>query len=288
VYTHGRERAAGQGSQRSNIVFGQRNRTGAQPLRQSRDEWVRSRIQEQDVQRAVQLDYLRQQVRLEHDMALYIDCALLNDITNVARTVPLAGVTTNPSILLAARERGQNLPPRQLLSELLRVQSGTVFIQPGATDDAGMYAEALEYIQADPERVIPKIPVIESGLRVARRLKEGGQRLAFTAVVTLSQTYIAAMLQAEFVIPYYNRMTRAGIDAGTRISEMADILSNSKAPTRILVASLKSTQEAEQALLAGADDLTLTPQVLLDMVTDPLSQQAVEKFSGDWQKMQKL
>ena len=221
-------------------------------------------------------------------MALYIDCALLNDITNVARTVPLAGVTTNPSILLAARERGQNVPPRQLLDELLRVQDGAVFIQPGATDEEGMYAEALAYIQAAPERVIPKIPMTEAGVRVVRRLKQRWQRLAFTAVTTLSQTYIAAMLQAEFVIPYYNRMTRAGIDASERVSEMADVLSNSKASTRVLVASLKSTQEAEQALLAGADDLTLTPQVLLAMVSDPLSEQAVEKFSQDWQKVNKL
>ncbi len=221
-------------------------------------------------------------------MALYIDCALLSDITNVARTVPLAGVTTNPSILLAARERGQNVRPRQLLDELLRVQDGTVFIQPGATDEDGMYDEALEYIQAAPERVIPKIPMTQVGVLVARRLKQRWQHIAFTAVTTISQTYIAGMLQAQFIIPYYNRMTRAGIDANERIADMASVLSNCKASTRILVASLKSVQEAEQALLSGADDLTLTPQVLLDMVSDPLSEQAVEKFSQDWQKMNRL
>ena len=38
-------------------------------------------------------------------MALYIDSAFLDDITNVVRTVPLAGATTNPTILLAALER---------------------------------------------------------------------------------------------------------------------------------------------------------------------------------------
>ncbi len=32
-------------------------------------------------------------------MALYIDSAFLNDIMNVAQTVLLAGVTTNPSII---------------------------------------------------------------------------------------------------------------------------------------------------------------------------------------------
>jgi transaldolase len=40
-------------------------------------------------------------------MTLYVDCAFLHDIMDVARTVPLAGVTTNPSILLAARTKGQ-------------------------------------------------------------------------------------------------------------------------------------------------------------------------------------
>lgn len=45
-------------------------------------------------------------------MALYIDSAFLHDIMNVAQTVPVAGVTTNPTILLAARERGQDLHPQ--------------------------------------------------------------------------------------------------------------------------------------------------------------------------------
>jgi transaldolase len=42
-------------------------------------------------------------------MAFYIDSAFIHDITNAAQTVPVAGVTTNPSILLAAQKRGQLL-----------------------------------------------------------------------------------------------------------------------------------------------------------------------------------
>jgi transaldolase len=53
-------------------------------------------------------------------MALYIDSAFLNDIMHVTQTVPLAGITTNPSILLAARERGQDESPNALLEALLR------------------------------------------------------------------------------------------------------------------------------------------------------------------------
>ncbi len=221
-------------------------------------------------------------------MALYIDSAFLHDIMNVAQTVPLAGVTTNPTILLAARERGQDLSPQGVLDALLRNVAGTIFMQPGASGEEEMYAEALVYIQAAPGRVIPKIPMTHTGMRVARRLKEQQQRITFTAVTSVAQAYSAAMVGAEFIIPYYGRLERSGIDASERIAEMADLLHNAHLPTRILAASIKSPEDATRALLAGAHDLTVAPQVLMDMITDPLTEEAIERFTQDWQMLNKL
>jgi TalC/MipB family fructose-6-phosphate aldolase len=221
-------------------------------------------------------------------MALYIDSAFLNDIMNVAQTVPLAGVTTNPSILLAARERGQDLSPRGVLEALLRSTDGSIFMQPGASDEEEMHAEALAYVQTAPDRVIPKIPMTHTGMRVARRLKQQQLRIAFTAVASVAQAYSAAMAEANFIIPYYGRLERSGIDASERVSEMADLLHNARLPTRILVASIKSPEDAANALMAGVHDLTVTPQVLMEMVIDPLTEEAVERFTQDWQKMNKL
>ena len=93
------------------------------------------------------------------------------------------------------------------------------------------------------------------------------------------------MGQADFVIPYYNRLERAGVDADERIAEMAELFHNQQLPTRILAASIKSPQEAISALAAGAHDITAAPGVLLDMITDPQTDEAVEKFSQDWQKL---
>jgi TalC/MipB family fructose-6-phosphate aldolase len=221
-------------------------------------------------------------------MALYIDSAFLNDIMLVTQTVPLAGVTTNPSILLAAHERGQDESPHALLEALLRTTNGLIFMQPGASEEEEMYAEALTYIQAAPRRVIPKIPMTHTGMRVARRLKQQQHRLAFTAVTSLAQVYNAAMGGADFIIPYYGRLEQSGIDASQRISEMAKLLQSAHPTTRILVASIKSPIEAANALLAGAHDLTVTPSILMEMVTDPLTEDAVERFMQDWQKMNKL
>ena len=220
-------------------------------------------------------------------MALYIDSAFLEDIMKVVETVPVAGVTTNPTLMLQAQERGQDLKPQSILSELLRSLGGTIFIQPGATGEEEMYQQALAYIQAAHNRVIPKIPMTHTGMRVARRLKQQNHRVAFTAVTSVAQAYSAAMLGASFIIPYYNRLERSGVNAGERIAEMSELFHNEQFPTRILAASIKSPLEAVSALLAGAHDISAAPQVLLDMVCDPQTDEAIEKFTQDWQKINK-
>ena len=221
-------------------------------------------------------------------MALYVDSAFLNSIMDVAQTVPLAGVTTNPSILLAAQTQGQMLSSLDVLHELLALVEGNIFMQPGATEEEEMHRQALSYIEVEPLRVIPKIPMTHIGMRVARRLKREQRRLAFTAVTSVTQAYSAAMIAADYIIPYYGRLERAGIDAGQRISEMADVLHNAGGLTRILTASIKSVEDASRALLAGSDDLTVAPQVLLEMLVDPMTEDAVDKFTQDWQMMKKM
>jgi TalC/MipB family fructose-6-phosphate aldolase len=219
-------------------------------------------------------------------MALYVDNAYLPDILEVMRIIPLAGVTTNPTIMLAARERGQNLTPLQLLMELLRRLDGrTVFIQPGEIEEEKMYRQAMQFIETDPTRVVPKIPMTQAGIRVARSLKRNWHRIAFTAVTSVSQAYIAAMVPADFIIPYYNRLQRSGVEADERIAQMAELFHNQQLPTRILAASIKTPVEAASALAAGAHDITAAPQVLLDMISDPQTEEAVEKFTQDWQTL---
>lgn len=222
-------------------------------------------------------------------MALYIDCAYLDDIISVVQSIPVAGVTTNPSILLAARERGQKLSVPTLIKEIQRIVAGFIFVQPGETDEEEMLQEILSYVELDPQHVIPKIPMTQTGMRVALRLRKiQKQQIAFTAVTSVAQAYSAAMVGAAFIIPYYNRLERSGIDASERVSQIAELLHNQQLSSRLLAASIKTPAEATTALLAGAHDLTIAPSVLLDMTKDSLSDEAMEKFRQDWQKMKKL
>ncbi|GCE10651.1 transaldolase family protein [Tengunoibacter tsumagoiensis] len=218
-------------------------------------------------------------------MALYVDTAYLEDIFSVTRTLPLAGVTTNPTILLNAQRKGQHLTAREVAQQLLEHSNGLIFMQPSVKDEEQAYQEALDYIELAPDRIIPKIPMTEIGVRVAHRLKVQGHTLAFTAVTTISQAYTAGLIGADFIIPYYNRLIRSGVDAKERIAQMAKIYQAQQFSTRIMAASIKSSNEVAEALLHGAHDLTIPPQILLDMIRDPETEQAVEKFEQDREKL---
>jgi len=173
--------------------------------------------------------------------------------------------------------------------ELQRIGEGFIFVQSGATTEEELLKDVVSYIDVDPLRVVPKLPMTQVGMRVALRLRKANrQRIAFTAVTSLAQAYNAAMAGADFIIPYYNRLERAGVDASERVAQMAELLHNQQLGSRILAASIKTASEAERALMAGAHDLTIAPEVLLGMVQDAQSEQAVEKFAVDWHKMKNM
>lgn len=221
-------------------------------------------------------------------MAIYLDTANIADVARLVDYLPLAGVTTNPSLLLAAAEQGQHLTDQGVLSELLRVCPGTIFIQPmGKTADE-IAGAAQEYISRDPARVVPKLPMSAAGLQAGRTLKAQGARIAFTATMTVSQAYCGVAVGTDWIIPYFGRLRKGGMDACGRVGEMARMLRTSQASCRILVASLKSANDVADALEAGAHDITVTPDVLTTLAHDALTDESLTGFARDWQQFQAL
>lgn len=219
-------------------------------------------------------------------MSLYVDSAYLDDVARLCVAFPVAGVTTNPSILLAAASRGQRLDDMGVLHELLRLCEGTIFMQPDGSTGDDLYAGAARYLSVAPNRVVPKLPMSQEGLSAGLRLQRDGMRVAYTAVYSLSQTYCAALAGASWVIPYCGRMRRAGVDACERVSQMARLLTQQAVSTRILAASIKTGADLVEATLAGAHDVTAPPDVIEGMLADPLTESAIRQFGVDSERFQ--
>jgi TalC/MipB family fructose-6-phosphate aldolase len=221
-------------------------------------------------------------------VALYLDSAVLEDIAPLLGMYPIAGVTTNPSILLAAVERGQRLDDLGVLNALLELGVDVVFMQPVGESAGDLREGAARYIEVDPQRVVPKLPMTSAGLSAGLALKRDGARLAFTAVYSLAQAYCAASVGAEWIIPYFGRLRRAGIDACQRVAHMTRLLAAIQPGARILVASIKMPADLIEATLAGAHDITAQPAVISALADDPLTASAVTQFSQDAERLRSL
>src|ERR1051326_1378377 len=167
-------------------------------------------------------------------MALYVDSAFLPDVERVCGKLTLVGATTNPSILLAASQRGQRMSDTEVLRALLEVCPGSIFIQPVGETLSEMQRLAEGYVQVAPARVVAKLPLTPLGMQVARALRSAGARYAFTCVFTVMQAYSGAVAGAEYVIPYFGRLRRSGQDACERIEGMARLLHAQATKTRVL------------------------------------------------------
>ena len=219
-------------------------------------------------------------------MSLYVDCAYLEDVARVCAVWPITGATTNPSILVAALDRGQQLDDLSVLTGMLAMCSGPIFMQPTGAAEEDLYAAAIRYVEVAPERVILKLLLTPTGLRTGMRLKREGRRVAFTCVSTLEQAYCAATVGADWVIPYIGRLRRAGTDACERVAHMARLLACLGADTRILAASIKSGSDLVETTLAGAHDVTADPRVIESLLSDPLTDAAAHQFRLDWERFQ--
>ncbi len=101
-------------------------------------------------------------------MELYLDTANVAEVERLARIFPIAGVTTNPSIIAASKESIWEVLPR--LQKAIG-DEGILFAQTMSRDAQGMVKEAKRLRDAIPGIVV-KIPVTSEGLAAIKMLRK--------------------------------------------------------------------------------------------------------------------
>lgn len=211
-------------------------------------------------------------------MELYLDTANVREVERLARIFPIAGVTTNPSIVAASKESVWDVLPR--LQNAIG-ETGILFAQTMSRDAQGMVSEAKRLNNAIPGIVV-KIPVTSEGLAAIKQLKTEGITTLGTAVYSASQGLLAALAGAKYVAPYVNRVDAQGGDGIRTVQELQTLLELHAQDSKVLAASFKTPRQALDCLLAGCEAITLPLDVAQQMLDTPAVQSAIEKFEQDW------
>ena len=210
---------------------------------------------------------------------LYLDSANLEAISALSPMMPLAGITTNPSILAA-----DGLGLSKLLPALnyLLGPDYRIHVQVISHTVDGIVAEAKQ-LHALPYDIVVKIPAHSAGLAAIKQLKPLEIPVLATAIYNVQQGWLAALHGADYLAPYLNRIDNMGFDGVGVVADLQQLIERYQMPTQLLVASFKNVRQVLQVLKLGVGAVTLPVDIARQMLDNPATDAAVVKFEQDWQ-----
>ena len=211
-------------------------------------------------------------------MKFFVDTADINDISELAETGLLDGVTTNPSLVHKA---GRNF--LEVVAEICRIVPGPVSAEVVATEHQEMMREA-EVLRRIADNVTVKVPLTIDGLKTCKALTSDGTMVNVTLCFTANQALLAAKAGATFISPFVGRHDDIGFDGMEIISDIRLIYDNYDFQTQILVASIRHPIHVLESAKIGADVITAPPAVIRQLFKHPLTDRGLEAFLADWQK----
>jgi transaldolase len=217
-------------------------------------------------------------------MQVFVDSADQKQIEQWLEQGVVDGVTTNPSIMfkdgVAEIEEGARRLAAMLGDLPLSVEVTT-------NDRVAMLEEARQFASW-ARNIVVKIPVIneygESCLGVIHRLSQEGIAINSTAILSFNQAILAAKAGATYVSIFAGRVADEGNDPAVVIHNVRRWLDDWEFSTRIIVGSIRTVMDIQNAALAGAHIITIPPQFLPKMVDHRYTRETVRQFVQDAQK----
>jgi transaldolase len=210
-------------------------------------------------------------------LRLFLDSA---DPDQWQRWLPLGvfhGVTTNPLLLERA---GQACTPDNLAvlgDRAFALGAREIHLQAWGDDVDQLVACGRKLATLAPQ-VAVKLPATAAGMTAARRLLGDEIEVTLTAVYNAGQVLAAAALGCRYAAPYLGRLDDLGRDGTPEVVAMQEMLQQTDSSTRLLVASLRTWDKVVELAWEGCDTFTVGPEVAVEMVDDPDTDDAAAAF----------
>lgn len=215
-------------------------------------------------------------------MQYFLDSADTAFIAKALEYYPVEGVTTNPTIV--SKEKKEFRP---LIQEIRRLLGGdpSLHVQVVATHADDMVREALAIREFAGDNFYAKVPVTPEGLKAMKILRTHDIKLTATAIFTPQQALMAALAGAEYCAPYVDRIDNLSADGARVVAEIVQLFRIHNLNAKVLAASFKSVEQVHKVCLAGAQSVTVGKDLFKKLISHPMTDQSVERFTADWEEV---
>jgi transaldolase len=214
-------------------------------------------------------------------MQIFLDSADYQEIETWLAQGVVDGLTTNPSIMFKDKVYDVEEGARRLCKLL---SPRPVSIEVTTNDRMEMLRQARTFARW-AENVVVKIPIVneegQSCLGVIHTLSREGIAVNTTAILSFNQAILAAKAGSTYVSIFAGRVADEGNDPRVVIRNVRGWLTEWGNPSKIIVGSIRTVMDVQNAALAGAHIITIPPQFLPKMVDHRYTRETVRQFNQD-------
>lgn len=225
-------------------------------------------------------------------MAIFLDTSNLFEIERFHRMGIIAGVTTNPTILLREGVTGGFLGMQARIKQVaLAVHPLPVSVEVTAVEYDQVIQQALAFAGLS-DNIVIKITVHGpngelDNLQIIHELaSRHGLKLNVTAMMSAQQCLIAALAGATYVSIFGGRMNNMGYNSCDEIRKLRTVLDMHRLPAQIIAASTREVLNIIEWFEAGAHIVTVVPDLLKGMIVHPYTKETVQQFLRDGAKVE--
>lgn len=214
-------------------------------------------------------------------MKIFIDSANQREILHWLREGVIDGVTTNPSIML----KDEVYDIEEGARRLCRLVGDRPFSVEVTTNDRVQMAVQARTFATWGDNIVVKVPVVnehgDSCLSVINALTRQGIRINATAILSFNQALLATKAGATYISIFGGRIADEGNDPSLTIGNVRKWLDAWGYSAQIIVGSVRSVIDVQNAALAGAHIVTVPPQFLPKMIDHKYTRETVAQFNRD-------
>ena len=212
-------------------------------------------------------------------MIYLADTANIDELKKLLYYFPIAGVTTNPTIIAAANRKLSEILPdiiEIIGDKMLHVQ----MISDMAVDMVGE-AKAYKKKYSLGDNYFAKIPVSKEGFKAMPMLKDAGINVTATAIFTQQQALVAARAGADWVAPYVNRLDNISSHGIEVVKHIVENIEHFNLNTKVLAASFKTVDQVHRVSMVGSHAATINFEILELLRSHPMTDMSLDWFKRD-------
>lgn len=176
---------------------------------------------------------------------------------------------------------------REIIEEIAQEFAISVCVEVGAISGDDMYREAREIAKIS-DHIIIQLPLIEDAVAPMHRLSQEGLDVCANFVFNGAQAVLAAKAGASMVRVSLHDLEAQGQTSTDAVTEIRSLLEASDCECDVMVASPATTTQFTECVAAGAQIVSIRPEVLRSLLLHPLTDRGLDKFLSGIAKRPKV